>query len=590
MPPERIRPVARRLSGSGRAPNIGFLIDGVEDSPYHWQILRGAMHEAHDRGANFVVFVGGVLTDSDSPTGSNWVYDLARPDNVDALVLSGSLGNTAGSKALATFCARYTPMPICSIAVPLPGASSVALDNAAGMRAVIEHLLRMHGIQRIAFVCGPAASDEAELRLRVYRETLQSHAIPYDPRLVIPGDFMSSAGCEAVATLFDERKLTVDDVRAIVAANDAMATGAIDGLSRRGIRVPEQVAVAGFDDVQEARFSNPPLTTAAQRLDDQGRECIRIIMDQLRSGSVRPEQVLRGAELIVRRSCGCLSIPSAGSTIGPLPSTNLGFDSALIRDRQRILTDMARAARGALGAAGAQWDVRLLNAAADQTRGDRPDAFVQVYEEILARVVDGGGDLSICNDVLSALRTRLVPCIGDPRQRTRAEDFLHEARAMTTHALERMFVARTVRAGSQVRALMQAGASLLSARNMGELSRAVHDHLPRAGIRRCFVARFHDGADGQPSAQIVLADGPEARKAEPSLSSSRSPTDILRATLSSGDDVHAFMVFPAAFADGQKAIVALELGATEGHGYEVMRKVFRSVLLRMDSERWRLDA
>lgn len=580
MPPERLRPAAKRLSRSGPAPSVGFLIDGVEDSPYHWQILRGAMHEAYDRGANFVVFVGGALTLPAS--GFNWVYDLARPDNVDALVLSGSLGNAAGSQALAAFCARCTPMPICSIAVPLPGASSVCLDNAAGMRSLIEHLLRVHGTRRIAFVRGPAASDEAETRLSVYREVLQSHAVAYDPQLVVSGDFMPAAGRAAVATLFDERKLAVDAVGAIVAANDAMATGVIDELCRRGVRVPEQIAVAGFDDIQEARFSNPPLTTVAQRLDDQGRECIRIVMDQLRSGAARAERIVRSADLVTRRSCGCLSMPSAGEKIAAPESTTLGFDSALIRDRQRILTDMARAARGTLGAAGPQWDARLLNAAADQIRGDRPDAFVRAYDEILVRVIDADGDVSICNDVLSALRTRLVRCIGDATQRTRAEDFFHEARVMTTHAVERMYVGRTNRTASHVRGLMQTGASILAARSIDELSLVVAEQMPRAGVRRCFIARFGDAADGEPTAQIVLAAGPEAAGGDATSSVSHTPTNVLRHVLSHASDVHAFGVFPAAFAGGQKAIVVLELGAKDGVEYEALWKIFARLLSRLD--------
>lgn len=560
------------------------MIDGIEDSPYHWQILRGAMHEARDRGAHFVVFVGGALTASDPPSGSNWVYGLARPANVDALVLSGSLGNAAGSPALAAFCARYPAMPICSIAVPLPGTSGVCLDNAAGMRAVIEHLLRVHEIRRIAFVRGPAASDEAELRLRVYRETLEGHAIAYDPQLVVAGDFMPAAGRDAVATLFDDRNLTVADVGAIVAANDAMATGVIEGLSRRGIRVPEQIAVVGFDDIREARFSNPPLTTVAQRLEDQGRDCIRIVMDQIRSGVTVAEQLVRIPELVIRRSCGCLSTSSAGRKSSAPPSLSAGFDSALIRGRQRILTELARAARGSLGAAGPQWEARLLNAAADQIRGDRPEAFVRVYDEILVRVVDAGGDLSICNDVLSALRTHLVRCIADAKQRTRAEDSFHEARVMTTLAVERIHVGRTRRAGSDVRGLLEAATSILSARSLDELSRAARDQMPRAGIPRCFVGGFRQDADGRSTARIVLAAGLDVNEDDPTWSASYPPTHLLRLALSNSPDVHAFVVFPAAFAGEEKAIIAMELGATDGYAYEVLRGIFASLLSRLAPE------
>src|SRR5258708_37056198 len=98
---ERPRSAPKRLTGSGPAPSIGFLIDWLEDTRYHWQIPRGAMDAAYDRGANRACFVGGPLAAADTTNETNWVFDLARPQNVDALaVLSGSLGNAVGSDGL----------------------------------------------------------------------------------------------------------------------------------------------------------------------------------------------------------------------------------------------------------------------------------------------------------------------------------------------------------------------------------------------------------------------------------------------------------------------------------------------------------
>lgn len=542
------------------------------------------MREAYDRGAHFIAFVGGALAPAGQASDSNWVYDLAKPSNVDALVvLSGTLGNAAGSNALAAFCGQYPPMPICSIAIPLPRKSSICVDNAAGMRALLEHLIGFHAIRRVAFVRGPAANDEAEMRLRVYREALDDAGIAFDPALVVPGDFTARAGRDAVATLFGERKLPVSDVGAIVAANDAMAIGVIEGLAGRGIRIPEHVRVAGFDDIEEARFSNPPLTTVAQKLEDQGRESVRIVMDQIRGGTTEPEQVIRNPELVPRRSCGCRSGSSAGRESAAPPASTPDFDSALAGRRQQIMADIARAARSRFGAAGTQWDARLLDAAADQIRGNRPDGFIRAYDDVLNRAIEAGDDLSVSDDVLSALRAGVLRCIGDPKQRMQTEDLFHEARIMTTHAVERLYVARRFRAWNEARALMQAGASILSAGDLHDLSRAVRECLPRAGIQRTFVARLGESADGESIARIVLAESPDMESSDGTLSMSRPTTDILRAALLQGNDNHAFAVFPAAFAEGQKVVVALELGAGEGFGYEVLRQIFTSLVSRMHS-------
>jgi DNA-binding LacI/PurR family transcriptional regulator len=576
---DRPRIASKRLTGSGPAPSIGVLVDWLEDSRYHWQIVRGVMDEAYDRGANVLCFVGGQLA---RPKELNWVFDLARPTNVDGLVvLSGSLGNIVGSAGMTTFLAGFRPMPICSVAIQFPEWSSVRIDNEGGMRSLIAHLISVHAKKRIAFVRGPEANEEAELRLRVYREVLERSVVPYDPQLVVPGDFTEPSGVAAVGTLFEARKLPLGAVDAIAAANDVMALGVMKGLRSRGVAVPDQVAVVGFDDVEESRFVLPPLTTVSQPLYDQGRDAVRIAMEQLRDPTVH-EEAMRHTELVARRSCGCRPGQSGSRKSSIPPGPNLGFEAALIRRRQHILDDMARAARGELGAAGPQWDVRLLGAAADQVRGDSQDSFTRAYDDLLRRLVASGSHLTVCNDLLTALRDRLVRCISDPKRRMQAEDMFHQARVMTTAAVEGVQVGRRLRAWTEARVLMQAGAAIGSTRTMDELARVIHEHLPAAGIPRCFIVRLHEDAAGHELARVVLAEKPDMRKSDPTLSTTYPSIDVLRQAVLTGIDEHAFAVFPITFGDKKRGLVVLELGAVEGYAYDTMRQVFTSVLARMN--------
>ena len=539
------------------------------------------MSEAYDRGANLLCFVGGQLVPAGKPRGANWVYDLAHPTNVDGLVvLSGSLGNAVGAEGLASFCARYRPMPICSVAIPLPGLSSVCIDNETGMRSAVEHLIRVHGIRSIAFIRGPAVNEEAELRLRVYREVLEKNGIPFSPDLVVPGDFTHPAGYDAIATLFAKRKLPVHSVGAIVAANDVMALGAMGALREQGVKVPEQIAVVGFDDIEAARFVFPPLTTVHQPLFDQGREAVRIVLEQLRDPGI-PELARRHTELVTRSSCGCLPGHVATGKGSDAPPPNLGFDSALLRRRQHILADMARAARGELGPAGAQWDSRLLAAAAEQIRGESSDSFTRAYDEVLRRLVAAGVELSVCNDVLSALRQRLVRCIGDVLQRTRAEDFFHEARIMTTNAVEGVQVGRRMRSWEDARALAEAGTAIVSSRDLDELRRAVRQALTRAGIARCFVLRVQ--GDGGPNERVIvtLAGTPDHRQVDPVFSTTFPAVDVLRQTVLSATDDRAFGVFPTQFGDHERAVLIMQLGSVDHYGYEALRQAFTVALTRL---------
>jgi hypothetical protein len=116
-------------------------------------------------------------------------------------------------------------------------------------------------------------------------------------------------------------KLQSGGLDAVVAANDTMALGLLDELGRSGTRVPDQLAVVGFDDVEESRFAIPPLTTVRQPLHEQGRDAVRVVLDQL-SGSA-PEHIMREPELVTRRSCGCLAPHEPSATMSEQASKRL---------------------------------------------------------------------------------------------------------------------------------------------------------------------------------------------------------------------------------------------------------------------------
>jgi len=217
----------------------------------------------------------------------------------------------------------------------------VVVDNDLGMERAISHLIARHGHRRIAFVRGPLANVEAERRFAVYERVLAAHGIAYDPRLVTVGDFEEASGRDAIQTLFDERGLG-GSIEAIVASNDLMAIGVMHGLEKRGVTVPD-VAVTGFDDVEECRYMRPQLTTVRQPLREQGREAVRMLLSMLRGERPPPTSVLP-TELVIRSSCGCARW-DASRTIPP-PNSAYGFEASCSRAGRRSCRKW-RAQRGA---------------------------------------------------------------------------------------------------------------------------------------------------------------------------------------------------------------------------------------------------
>ena len=171
-----------RRSGSRRT--LGLLVDWLEDR-YQNTVMSGVADAARESDVNLICFTGGQLR-SPHRFGAqrNAIYELAGPDNVDGLLMmSGTLGNYIGPEQLASYCERFRPLPMCSIAVAMEGMPSVLVDNASGMRGLLVHLIVDHGYRHIAFIRGPEASTEAERRYRVYRRRPGRARAPHRPEL-----------------------------------------------------------------------------------------------------------------------------------------------------------------------------------------------------------------------------------------------------------------------------------------------------------------------------------------------------------------------------------------------------------------------
>ena len=560
-------------------PAVGLLVDGLELG-YQWSLVRGAADAVRVGGAHLLCFAGGVLG---GPPGSggerNGVFELASPASVDGVVVAaGAIGNRVGAVRLGQYCERYRPLPICSVGVELPGTSFVSIDNESGMRTAIDHLVNTHAMKSIAFVRGPEANVEAERRFTAYREALRHAGIPLNPDLVAPGDFEEHSGRDAVHAFFTKPGVTPLSLDAIVAANDAMALGVLAELTQLGIRVPEQVAVVGFDDVEESRFTLPPLTTVRQPLLEQGRDSVRIVLHQVRLGGAS-ERVVRLTEPVIRRSCGCLGPQHAA---GP-PSSEVhgrsSFEAAFVEKRQLILAGLTRSARGQLSAAGADWAERLLNAFSDQIRGVTRDALLRAFDDCLRRLSANDADLAICHDVVSAMRVSTLGSLdSDPQRRSLAENLFHEVRLMIAEATDRAHASRRIRAERAARALGQAAAAIASSGDLDELSTAVEAHLPPLGVSRCFlVAKTDEGSAQDPLYRLVLALNPGYREG-PASSIPRPFSDIIRRDVLSAAGEHAYAVLPLTYGGRMRGALVIEIGAPDGWAYEMLRDAFTASL------------
>ncbi len=283
---------ARGLA-SQHTNTLGLVIPQVNDS-FFFQIVRGVEDTATSAGYSLLI------ASQPRHTTEHRYLQLFQRGIVDAMVL---VAIDVDSREVQQVMARGVPIMLVQqdIGKKIP---TFLVDNYDGGRVMTEHLLD-HGYQRLAYITGTDYTPDSRERLRGICDVLAEHGLKLGEGHVVRGDFMPGSGYQAANQLLD----LPERPDAIFAANDQMAVDAIKALQERGLRVPEDIAVVGFDDIPMASYVSPALTTIQQPTYELGRQAAQWVLTMLRSDSdghapVAPRVVLP-ISLVVRRSCGC---------------------------------------------------------------------------------------------------------------------------------------------------------------------------------------------------------------------------------------------------------------------------------------------
>jgi LacI family transcriptional regulator len=279
---------ARALAG-GMSHTIGLVLrqspEQVSADALLAETLWGIGSEAHLGGFR-------VLVEPLPPEGGRY-SDLVRSQRVDGLIVSGP---RTDDQELLQLVADGFPI-IVQGSLPSLEAPSVDVDNRAGARAAVEHLLSL-GHRRIGCITNaPLAYTAASDRLAGYRDALVDADMGYDDALVVEGSFDATSGWSATRDLLDR----VPALTALFVASDMVAFGALRALREAGRRVPEDVSVVGFDDIPVARHFDPPLTTIRLPARALGAAAGRALLDRL-GGRLDTQRRLLPTELVVRDS------------------------------------------------------------------------------------------------------------------------------------------------------------------------------------------------------------------------------------------------------------------------------------------------
>jgi len=440
---------------------IGVFAAQLNDA-YQAVVWRGIEERARQRGTGVVCFLGDRLRSPvPNEAAANVVYDIASRKNVDGLiVVTTAIATFLDHDAVGRFFASRKGIPQVSVGVKVPGIPSVTVDGSEGVKAVIRHLVRDHEISKLALIGGPAGHPEAEDREKAFRNALREEKISFDDRLALRGNFLKESGVDAMRRML---KLGIA-FEALVCMNDSMALGALGVLRRAGIRVPADVAVVGFDGIEEGRYVTPPLTTVVQPLYELGSSAVDSLLEYI-DGGKPADRVLTCAPAL-RQSCGCPPRRTYDSTLKSVPS-------GTTPEERKAIRELAALARNS-----------------DQER------FVIRLNAALATTALSGGGLSRWNDYLSVVKNRAG--------RSSAH-LLEFARVLVGEIESRLQADRRVAAEQSFATLRTISASLAGAFDIPLLLDRLEAGLAQLGIDGCFLVLFDWQDPDRRRSRLVMA-------------------------------------------------------------------------------------
>jgi PAS domain S-box-containing protein len=514
------------------------------------------------------------------------VHHLIDPERLDGLILAQWWPTREVFEAF--YNRYYHPLPVVNLHRNYEGYPGVAVDNYQGMMAELRHLIEVHGYRRLAYIGGLPDNPSANARYAAYVAALTEYDIPLDENLILPGDFSPQAGTNAVHVLLDERGLRPTlDFEVIVASNDYMATTALEELHRRGIRVPLDVAVVGFDDVADSAYTIPPLTTVRMPNYEMSRVAAEVVLAAIKRQPVDQYTLVPG-ELVVRQSCGCLVSPLADAgevarlpaSGGPPESPSAGLS---LDQRARVIAELSQSVGPAGQILDADWAKEMLAAFIVAISGPPDDQralsnrLLGTFHAILRQLHINGYDLvGLGRMILFTLRRCVHPTVTDLQQIRRAEGVWQQAMAFVMDVAYQMKSSQQHYGASYVDQLRVIGERLITTFETTELLDLIAGELPRVDIPSVYIALYTE-----PTRQLVrlaLAYNVQGRTPLGVEGQIFRASQLLPEGLLSQDRPSVMVVVPLYFHDTALGFALFEARSEQGEFYETLGRQISSAL------------
>ncbi len=536
-----------QTSHSGR--RLGFILSTIHAGSalklWH-KLVDRAMQ---DEGA-FFVFPGGKLYAGDAPEKlRNDIYKLVTPLNVDGVISwASSISGSVPVAQVEDFHKQFENLPYVTIGQKVSGHPCAEFDAYTGMKELVRHFIQVHDVKKIAFIRGPETHTSAEDRFRGYKDALSEAGYEVIDNLI--SDPLSwYDGEQGAIQLYEERGLIPGkDFEALISASDLLTFSAVNYFKMKGIRIPKDLLVGGFNDTEESRISIPSLSTVHMPHAELGIEAYEKISNILK-GMLGVTDSNLPAYPVIRESCGCVhsKIWSASDL------------RAKIRSKEQFAGEVCRIFR--LNPETANLDP-MLTALFENDKSK----FYDLFTQRVTTFFNNDGDLLKIFNTLSVFRS--VTCLSQEY----IEKIIRHIAVLIPRIQERVLIEKQYKINKTNEIVTSLKNSLLLVFDRSKLILSLKEHLSKIGINTMAIILYEDESYSTYIGGYNVAD-------EIRLEDVRFPREYLVPDRYSSDfDRGAYIVQPLFVEDRSYGYIICNYSGCQGIVYEDLRSSVSSAL------------
>jgi DNA-binding LacI/PurR family transcriptional regulator/signal transduction histidine kinase len=553
-------------------PTIGVVIP-VFWSGHFSESLKGILDASSQFHTNLICFQGTYFGGNYSSDGQvlidksgNIIFDLIKKIKIDGLILhTGSLRSHQHKIELIDFCKNALSIPMVNIGSSIEGITNIQVGNECGMKELLEHVIDIHGFHKFGFIRGPVESSDAMARFDTFQKVLSEKGIPINPDLITPPRAWSfDSGKTGTRELLD---ISENDLDVIVCPSDLLATGAIDELNQRGIKVPRQIGVIGFNDNNFAEVCVPPLTTVNMKLYERSWKAVEILSEVF-SGTPMPQNVIVPSSLVIRQSCGCqhaglkaVCDVTKNDSI-TLLDTHLSANSIRDELNTKIFEIFQLPNDSQLENATSFFVNCFISQLDDFTK----QTFIIQFSEILLQTIHIKDKYYNWHNALNILEKALPGLLPDSGL-LEAKQCILQARVLVNEVAEQKYRYNLMIVEEHNASINSLNYGLNKVSTLDSIIDLMAQELPHIGIPSCYLSLYEDPETPLQNSRLILACNKDGRKILPRdgiifPSNQLIPDEIL---INSKNDI--LIIEPLFFGSNQLGFTLFEIGSLEKSFY-----------------------